>query len=173
MPKAKQLTLSDTYQNCSDTFENDKYHFLALLENYISLDDLIPESFIIHFMNTTGRPRRYTLTSFLWALLIQRIFSIPTDTLLLTFLNYSKELRDFCGFNKVPDSSKITRFKHDFLPDLQSFFDNLVDITEPICQQLNKELASMLAFDTSSIEAFVTENNPKYANQIIRQMKTY
>ena len=65
------------------------------------------------------------------ALLLQRIFSIPTDTLLIIFLKYSQELRDFCGFDVVPDSSKITRFKQDFLPDLQSMFDHMVDLTEP------------------------------------------
>ncbi len=31
----------------------------------------------------------------------------------------------------------------------------------------------MTIFDSSGIEAFVTENNPKYANRIIRQLKTY
>jgi len=109
----------------------------------------------------------------LWALIIQRIFSIPTDSLLLVFLHYSRHLREFCGFTKIPDASKITRFKQDFLPDLQSFFDNLVDVTEPICQDIDNNLASMLLFDTSGIEAYVTENNPKYANRIIMQLKAY
>src|SRR5699024_6024271 len=102
-----------------------------------------------------------------------RIFSIPTDTLLIIFLKYSKELRDFCGFDKVPDASKFTRFKQDFLPDLQSMFDNLVDVTEPICQRIDPFKASMTIFDTSGIEAFVTENNPKYANKIVKQLKAY
>ena len=31
----------------------------------------------------------------------------------------------------------------------------------------------MLLFDTSGIEAWVTENNPKYANRIIRQLKAF
>lgn len=31
----------------------------------------------------------------------------------------------------------------------------------------------MTIFDSSGIEAFVTENNPKYANRIIRQLKAY
>ncbi|OAA89299.1 hypothetical protein WY13_01672 [Clostridium ljungdahlii] len=31
----------------------------------------------------------------------------------------------------------------------------------------------MTIFDTSGIEAFVTENNPKYANRIIKQLKTF
>jgi transposase domain (DUF772) len=39
------------------------------------------------------------------ALLLQRIFSIPTDTLLIVFLKYSQELRDFCGFDALPDDS--------------------------------------------------------------------
>lgn len=52
-------------------------------------------------------------------------------------------------------------------------FDRLVDLTEPICQRIDKEKASMLLFDTSGIEAWVTENNPKYANRIIKQLKSF
>lgn len=100
-------------------------------------------------------------------------FFILTKYLLLTFLHYSKPLRDFCEFNKVPNVSKITRFKQDFLEDLQSVFDNLVDVTEPICQAIDSSKADMTIFDSSGIEAFVTENNPKYAKQIIRQLKVY
>lgn len=56
---------------------------------------------------------------------------------------------------------------------MQSVFDNLVDITEPICQAIDSVKADMTIFDSSGIEAFVTENNPKYANRIIRQLKAY
>lgn len=52
-------------------------------------------------------------------------------------------------------------------------FDNLVDVTEPICQQIDKSKTSMTVFDTSGIEAFVTENNPKFSNRIINQLKSY
>ena len=97
-------------------------------------------------------------------------FFYPTDQLLLTFLAYPKSLREFCGFIKVPDASKITRFKQDFLDDLQLVFDNLVDVTEPICQAIDSAKADMTIFDSSGIEAFVTENNPKYANRIIKQL---
>ena len=41
---------------------------------------------------------------------------------------------------------------------------------------INKRLPCcflMLLFDTSGIEAWVTENNPKYANRIIKQLKTF
>ena len=169
----KQLSLADIYADCQDKFENDKPAFLSLLENYIDLDEIIPISFRNHFYASTGRSRKYPLHAMLWALIIQRIFSIPTDQLLLVFLAYSKPLREFCGFTKVPDASKITRFKQDFLDDLQLVFDKLVDLTEPICQTIDSLKADMTIFDSSGIEAFVTENNPKYANRIIKQLKAY
>ena len=166
----KQLSLADIFSDCHEKFENDKPAFLSLLETHIDIDALIPISFRNHFYASTGRTRKYPLQAFLWALIIQRIFSIPTDQLLLTFLAYSKSLREFCGFIKVPDASKITRFKQDFLDDLQLVFDNLVDVTEPICQAIDSAKADMTIFDSSGIEAFVTENNPKYANRIIKQL---
>ena len=165
--------MADIFQDCQEKFENDKPEFLSLLENHIDLDEMIPAAFYHHFYASTGRTRKYPLKAFLWALIIQRIFSIPTDRLLLTFLSYSRPLREFCGFRKVPDASKITRFKQDFLENLQSVFDNLVDITEPICRAIDSAKADMTIFDSSGIEAFVTENNPKYANRIIRQLKAY
>ena len=169
----KQLSLKDVFSNCQEKFENDKPAFLSLLETHINIDEFIPISFRNHFYASTGRKRKYPLHAFLWALVIQRIFSIPTDQLLLTFLHYSKPLKDFCGFTKIPDASKITRFKQDFRNDLQDMFDNLVDITEPICQAIDSDKANMTIFDSSGIEAFVTENNPKYANRIIKQLKAY
>ena len=173
MIPSKQLSLADIYSDCQDKFENDKPEFLTLLETHIDIDEIIPISFKKHFYASTGRTRKYPLNALLWALIIQRIFSIPTDQLLLTFLAYSKPLRDFCGFTKVPDASKITRFKQDFLEDLQLVFDKLVDLTEPICQAIDSAKADMTIFDSSGIEAFVTENNPKYANRIIKQLKAY
>ncbi len=93
----KQLSLADIFQDCQNKFNNDKPAFLSLLETHIDIDEFIPISFRNHFYASTGRSRKYPLRAFLWALIIQRIFSIPTDQLLLTFLVYSKPLRDFCG----------------------------------------------------------------------------
>ena len=168
-----QMTLADVFAETQEILESDKPEFLKLLESSIDLSELIPVSFRNHFYASTGRPRGYSLTSLLWALIIQRIFSIPTDTLLLTFLEYSRDLREFCGFTKVPDASKITRFKQEFIDDLQMFFDSLVDLTEPILQEIDAEKASMSVFDTTGLEAYVTENNPKYVNQKIRQLKAW
>ena len=169
----KQLSLADIFTDCQNKFNNDKYEFLSILDENINLDEIVPVSFVSHFHAATGRPRKHLLYPMLKALLLQLIFSIPTTSLLIVFLKYSQELRDFCGFDVVPDASKFTRFKQDFLLDLQSVFDHLVELTEPICQKTDKEKSSMLLFDTSGIEAWVTENNPKYANRIIRQLNAF
>lgn len=52
-------------------------------------------------------------------------------------------------------------------------FDNLVNITESICQNIDSGLASMTIFDTSGIEAYVQENNPKFINALIKRLKTW
>ena len=169
----KQLSLADIYDDCKNFLEEDRPKFLDLLEEHIDLESMIPSSFWNHYHSHTGRKRGYPLAAMLWALILQRIFSVPTDSLLLIFLAYSKHLKDFCGFTKIPDASKITRFKQDFLSDLQQVFDHLVDLTEPICQAIDAAKEDMAIFDTSGIEAFVTENNPKYANRIIKQLRAY
>jgi hypothetical protein len=52
-------------------------------------------------------------------------------------------------------------------------FDALVDLTEPICQDIDSKLASMTIFDTSGIEAYVQENNPKFINALIKRLKAW
>jgi hypothetical protein len=173
MFRSKQLSLTDVYDNCLDAFDNDKPLFFSLLDDCLDIDSLIPRSFIDSFHLREGRPREYPLQAFIRALLIQRIFSIPTDSLLLVFLRFSRELREFCGFEKVPDASKITRFKQDFVEDIKDMFDRLVDLTEPICQAIDAARASMTIFDTSGIEAYVRENNPKYADSIVKRLKAW
>ena len=149
----KQLSLTNIFQDCQDKFDNDKPAFLFVLENHIDLDEIILVTFYNHFYASTGRTHKYPLQAFFLVLIIQCIFSIPTNQLLLTFLCYSKPLRKFCDFSKVPDASKITRFKQDFLDDLQTVFNRLIDFTEPICQAIDSAKADMTIFDSSGIEA--------------------
>lgn len=171
--RPKQLSLNDIFTDCLESFTNDKPRFFTLLNENLNLDSLIPVTFWYHFYQHEGRPREYPLIAFIRALFIQRIFSIPTDSLLLIFLQYSREFREFCGFLKVPDASKITRFKQDFVDDLQVMFDHLVELTEPVCHATDAARASMTIFDTSGIEAYVQENNPKYADSIIKRLKAW
>ena len=98
----KQLSLADIFQDCQDKFENDKPAFLSLLEEHIDLDEIIPITFRNHFYASTGRSRKYPLKALLWAFIIQRIFSIPTDRLLLT----SPLLQIFTGILRFFQNSR-------------------------------------------------------------------
>lgn len=119
------------------------------------------------FYQPLGRKRDYPLEEFLSAL------SIPTDSLLLLILKLCRELRDFCGFSKVPDASLLTHFKQNFEVFIEQMFKQMVDFTEPICQMIDSSLAAMLTFDTSGIELYVAENNPRTLNALIRELKAY
>ncbi|MCE1169695.1 MAG: transposase [Sphingobacteriia bacterium] len=168
-----QLSLADHFQECRNFFESDTPTFFALLKEHINLSDFIPNSFYSAFYKSLGRNRDYPLHGFLTALILQKIFSIPTDSLLIILLHLSKELREFCGFSKVPDATKFTRFKQDFLPYLEQMFHSLVDYTDPICMAIDVTLASTITFDTTGIELYVKENNPKTLNSLIKRLKTY
>lgn len=139
----------------------------------MDLNKFIPPEFQSAFYLSIGRTRIYPLHGFLSAFILQKIFSIPTDSLLLLFLNICKELRDFCVFSKAPDASLMSRFKHDFESYIELMFQRMVDYTEPICQSIDFSLAQMLTFDTSGIELYVTENNPKTLNALIKKLKAF
>ena len=61
----KQLTLAEIYSDCSNSFENDKHHFLSLLEENLNLSDYIPITFYNKYYASTGRPREHELLSML------------------------------------------------------------------------------------------------------------
>ncbi len=171
--KYHQITLSDIFSDCQNKLIDDSPSFFKLLSEHVVLDEFIPAEFYSAFYCSLGRNRVYSLHGFLTAFILQKIFSIPTDSLLLLFLHLCRELRDFCGFTKVPDASLLSRFKHDFEPYIELMFQRMVDYTEPICQSIDASLAQMLTFDTSGIELYVTENNPKTLNALIKKLKAY
>ena len=168
-----QLNLGNIYSECSELFAEQKPEFLNLMEQYLDIDKYISYQFKRAFYSDTGRPRSCSLHGFISALILQKIFTIPTDSLLILILNFSSELRHFCGIDKVPDGSKWTRFKQNFCDYLKDMFISLVDVTEPICQAINPTLANMISYDTSSVEAYVSENNAKYINSCIKRLKSY
>lgn len=171
--KYSQLTLAENFSECQDLLISDTPTFFSLLEEQINLSDFIPVEFYCAFHLSLGRKRDYPLKGFLSALILQKILTIPTDSLLIILLSLCRELRDFCGFTKVPDAPMFTRFKQTFIPQLELMFSKMVDYTEPICQAIDSTLASMITLDTSGIELYVKENNPKYLNTLIRTLKTY
>lgn len=168
-----QLSLADHFQNCKQFLESDTPTFFDLLKQHINLRDFIPNSFYAAFYKSLGRSREYPLHGFLTALILQKIFSIQSDSLLIILLHLCKELREFCGFSKVPDASKFTRFKQDFLLYLEQMFSAMVDYTEPLCMAIDKTLASTITFDTTGIELYVKENNPKTLNALIKKLKAF
>lgn len=171
--KSSQLTLAESFIECQDLLTSDTPTFFSLLEEHINLNEFIPVEFYCAFHLSLGRKRDYPSKEFLSALILQKILTIPTDSLLIFLLYLCRELRDFCGFTKVPDAPLFTRFKQIFTPYLELIFSKIVDYTELICQSINSTLASIITFDTSGIELYVKENNPKYLNTLIRQLKTY
>ena len=168
-----QLNLGNIYSECSEMFKEQRPEFLELLNNYIDINTYIPYSFKKAFYADTGRPRGCSLYGYISALVLQKIFNIPSDSLLVLILKLSSELRTFCGIDKVPDASKWSRFKQDFSDFIEKMFIDLVDITEPICQRIDPFLAKLLSYDTSAVESYVTENNPKHLNSTINKLKAF
>lgn len=170
--KYRQISLKDTFSNCQDMFMENPPSFFQLLDEHLDMSEFISSEFTNAFYRHFGRKRIYPLEGFLSALILQKIFSIPSDSLLILFLNLCRELRDFCGFSKVPDAPLFTRFRQNFLPYIELLFKQMVDYTEPICQLIDSSLANTITFDTSGIELYVSENNPKTLNALIRRLKS-
>ena len=138
--KYKQMSLLDTYKSIEEGLENTKPELFLLLDEHLDWDEIIPARFYSAFYRRLGRKRGYGLESFLRALFLQRIFHYVEDSQLLNTLRFSYEMRDYCGFEKVPDASKLTRFKQDFCEYIRDVFERLVDMTEPICAEMDLSL---------------------------------
>lgn len=169
--KCVQMSLEDIYSGVSKSMEEHKPALIELLDTHIDFDSLIPDSFYNAFYQRFGRSRIYHLESFIHALILQKLLGIPTDALLISVLKLSKELREFCGFNKVPDASQFSRFRTNFCEHLEKMFESLVDLTEPICRKINEKKADYLIYDTTGIELPVSENNPKFFNTKLKEAK--
>ena len=171
--KYEQMSLIDIYKDIENIRETNMPLLFRLLDEHIDWDEIIPSGFFMSFYKRLGRTRAYGLESYLRMLLLQRIFHFNEDTQLLNVLRCSAELQAFCGLDKVPDASKLTRFKQDFCGWLARSFEGLVEMTEPICREMDAELADMLNFDTTGIESYVAENNPKFLTAKEKQAKSY
>lgn len=167
-----QIHFCDIYEEVADCFKEDKPKFIKLFQNNIDLNILIPNSFFNAYYASTGHPRDYSLSSMLIALIIQKILGLSETKTFLNILNLSSELKSLCNFSKVPHESQFSRFKCDFITHIMIFFNTLVDITEPICKQLNSALSKIIIADTTGIEAYVKENNPKFFESLLRVGKS-
>ena len=117
------MSLSDIYDDVSIALEKNQLAFLQLLDSYIDFEIFISHELRRAFYKGFGRTRKYCLENFIRASVLQKCFGIPTDSLLITILRHSQELRDFYGFEKVPDASILTRFRQDFVCYIKGMFD--------------------------------------------------
>jgi hypothetical protein len=167
------MSLFDIYKDVENTLETDKPRLFRLLDEHLDWEEIIPATFFGAFYKRFGRLRVYDLESFLRALFLQRVFHYVEDSQLLNTLRFSREMREFCGFSKVPDASKITRFKQDFCDHIRAVFERLVEFTEPICREMDAALADILIKDTTGIESYVAENNPKFPRNKMDEPLSY
>ena len=142
--KSVQMSLLDIYKDVENRLETDKPALFKLLDEHIKWYEIIPDSFYLAFYKQFGRSRKYQLESFMRALFLQRIFHYVEDSQLLNTLRFSREMRDYCELDKVPDASKLTRFKQDFCEHIRGVFENLVELTESICREIDKNLQTCL-----------------------------
>lgn len=169
--KCVQMSLDDIYDDVLDKMENNRSELIVLLEEYIDFEELIPPQFYWTYDQKMGRKRINSLESLLRALILKQILGMKGDKQLLILLKFSKELREYCGFVQLPDAPQLCRFKKDFCKYNKLVFYKLVDITEPICKDINAKKADYLIFDTTDIEPYVKENNPKFFNTKLSDAK--
>lgn len=170
---AKQLSFSDISTDFDKFYNQNQNNLLSLLDEFINISDFIPFSFYQNYYSKLGSKRDFSLESMLNAFILKNILSIPSVDLLITFFNISSELRDFCGLLRVPHKSQFSRFKSEYLDDLNDLFHSLVDKTDDISKKINPFLSSILITDTTGFEAYVTENNPKFYQSELRNSKVY
>ena len=174
MQKVKtQTPLTGAYEDVLSSMDESKPKFLRLLKEHIKLEKLIPAEFYEAFNKDIGRPRDYSLESYIWFHQLKNIIGIPRDKAFLTVLELSAELREFCGFEKVPAASEITRFRQDFAEYLGVMFEKLVELTEPLCRAIDPKKADYLIYDPTGIKAYVAENNPKFLNSKLTRAKAF
>lgn len=126
--KFSQISLFDIYEDVNTSFTEKKSELISLLEKHIDSSSLISYDFHRAFYNTFGRKHKYHLVSFIKALVIQKLFAFSYDSQLILVLKCSDGLRNFCGFDKVPDGSYFTRFKQKYCDYITQMFHKLLCI---------------------------------------------
>jgi len=164
----QQLALLD------ELIEEEPRTVLELLSEHLHFEEIVPRTFARAFYQDTGRDHDHQLMSYLYALLFQKLFSVPTDTVLLKFLNISAELRAFCGIKgKVFDKTLLSRFKSTFHAHIEDLFNVMVEITEPMCKALSPYLSEILSIDTTGGEPYVKENNDKVYQALFKKYQAF
>ena len=169
----KQLTICDFYSDFEKFFNQNQTNLLTLLDKFIDISSYIPHSFYKSYYRQFGRDRKYSLESMISFFILKNILCISSIDTMINILSLSSELRSYCGFFKIPHKSQFSRFKSEFLDDINNLFHNLVDYTEDISKVVNPFLSSILITDTTGFEHYVKENNPKFYQGFLSKAKAY
>lgn len=90
--KSKTNYFFDIYSDIENYIIKNKPKLIKLFEEFINLENYIPQSFYNTYYSSTGHPRDFKLTLMLCALIIQKLLSIPETRLLISIIHLSKEL---------------------------------------------------------------------------------
>ena len=149
----KQLTICDFSSDFENFFNQNQTNLLTLLDKFIDISSYIPHSFYKSYYRQFGRDRKYSLESMISFFILKNILCISSIDTMINILSLSSELRSYCGFFKIPHKSQFSRFKSEFLDDINNLFHNLVDYTEDISKVVNPFLSSILITDTTGFDA--------------------
>lgn len=162
------LKNQSTFNNFSFLYSKATPCFFNFFEEYIPLNNVIPESVKQKYSSTIGSKITYSLTSMIKFFILKNIFAIQTFYILLRLLYISKELKDFCGFDDIPHASQISRFSTMYSKEVNQILHALVKITQPMLKDIDPFLSSILISDTTGFEIYAKENNPKFYSNLIK-----
>ena len=165
-----QLSLFNQFESLVDLENNNKLNILSLLSSHLDFSSLIPYELMSSYHSSVGR-NPYTLISMIKAFFVKNLYGYESIEKLIDLLAASPKVRNFCGFSTIPNKSTFSRFKSTFYSLLEDIFNNLVNLTEPICRKMGENFASHLIYDTSGIIPYVKENNDKFFNRHLKNIK--
>ncbi len=178
-----QLTLGDLYSEVNDLLSEAPSKVFAILSANFSIEKFISREFHDNYYKSLGREHVFSLIATLNAFLFMHLFNVPSHKFLIFMLAMCKELREFCGFSaKTPDESFLSKFKDTFADEIHNLFNTMVAESIDICTEINdslpdndknKNLNTLLVYDTTGVEPVVKENNPKFINSEIKRQKQY
>ena len=166
-----QISFANTIDELQQLKENSFYRFFSLLKEKIQIRKYISAAFYHAYYRSLGRNRSYSLSSFLYAFILMKFLGISQVSTFIAILNLSPLLLELCEFETIPDSAQFSRFKNLFHNYIHEFMSNIVKDAIHGSFQISPELASTLIYDTSAVVPKVQENNPKFLNGIIKNMK--
>ena len=165
-----QLSLFNQFESLVDLENNNKLNILSLLSSHLDFSSLIPCEVMSSYRSSVGR-NPYPLISMIKAFIVKNLYGYESIEKLIDLLAASPKVRNFCGFSTIPNKSTFSRFKSTFYSLLEDIFNNLVNLTEPICRKMGENFASHLIYDTSGIIPYVKENNDKFFNRHLKNIK--